>query len=93
MKYKAYKRLVVKHTESPKFSAGGIALPDNQNKPNHERGVIVSGYLYHDGRDEMIAEEGDTILFNRVGTPNENGFYFVDEASVLAILAEDDKVG
>lgn len=83
MKYRAFKRIIVEIPAEPEEvrSAGGIFLPQDRQKSNLIQGKVVDAVVQEGG-----PKAGDIILFNRAGALMQDGFAFLTEDQVLAIV-------
>jgi len=84
-------RVLVKYSEEPEKSAGGLYIPDTA-KEKPQRGEIVavgSGKITDDGKvQKMEVKVGDIVLFEKYSGSKIN----IDETEYL-ILREDDILG
>ena len=84
-------RVVVKYSEEPEKSAGGIYIPDTA-KEKPQRGEIVavgSGKITDDGKvQKMEVKVGDIVLFEKYSGSKIN----IDDTEYL-IIREDDILG
>lgn len=78
--------IVVKKTEPPKESPGGIVLPDNVQMPNADKLAVVT----HVGEDVKCVSVGDSVIFSRqfvdVVVIGKETYAFCTEKHILAIL-------
>jgi len=84
-------RVLVKYSEEPEKSAGGIYIPDTA-KEKPQRGEIVavgSGKITEDGKvQKMEVKVGDIVLFEKYSGSKIN----IDDTEYL-IIKEDDILG
>ncbi|HBH60202.1 MAG TPA: co-chaperone GroES [Nitrospiraceae bacterium] len=84
-------RVLVKYSEEPEKSAGGLYIPDTA-KEKPQRGEIVavgSGKITDDGKvQKMEVKVGDIVLFEKYSGSKIN----IDEKEYL-IIREDDILG
>jgi len=84
-------RVVVKYSDEPEKSAGGIFIPDTA-KEKPQRGEIVavgSGKITDDGKvQKMEVKVGDIVLFEKYSGSKIN----IDDTEYL-IIREDDILG
>ncbi|MEW6601186.1 MAG: co-chaperone GroES [Nitrospirota bacterium] len=84
-------RVLVKYSEEPEKSAGGLFIPDTA-KEKPQKGEIVavgSGKITDDGKvQKMEVKVGDIVLFEKYSGSKIN----IDETEYL-ILREDDILG
>ena len=84
-------RVVVKYSEEPEKSSGGIIIPDTA-KEKPQRGEIVavgSGKITDDGKlQKMEVKAGDIVLFEKYSGSKIN----IDDVEYL-IIREDDILG
>jgi chaperonin GroES len=84
-------RVVVKYSEEPEKSAGGIYIPDTA-KEKPQRGEIVAvgtGKVTDDGKlQKMEVKIGDIVLFEKYSGSKIN----IDDTEYL-IIREDDILG
>ena len=84
-------RIVVKYSEEPEKSAGGIYIPDTA-KEKPQRGEIVAvgtGKVTDDGKlQKMEVKIGDIVLFEKYSGSKIN----IDDTEYL-IIREDDILG
>ncbi|RJR21390.1 MAG: co-chaperone GroES [Nitrospiraceae bacterium] len=84
-------RVLVKYSEEPEKSAGGLYIPDTA-KEKPQKGEIVavgSGKITDDGKvQKMEVKVGDIVLFEKYSGSKIN----IDETEYL-ILREDDILG
>jgi len=92
MKFKPLKdRVLVKYSDEPEKSAGGIYIPDTA-KEKPQRGEVIAvgpGKVTDDGKvQKMEVKVGDTILFEKYSGSKIN----IDNTEYL-IIREDDILG
>jgi chaperonin GroES len=84
-------RVVVKYSDEPEKSAGGIYIPDTA-KEKPQKGEVVSvgtGKVTDDGKTQpMVVKVGDTVLFEKYAGSKIN----IDDTEYL-IIREDDILG
>lgn len=84
-------RVLVKYSEEPEKSAGGIYIPDSA-KEKPQRGEVVavgSGKVTDDGKlQKMEVKVGDIVLFEKYSGSKIN----IDDTEYL-IIREDDILG
>ena len=84
-------RVVVKYTEEPEKSSGGIYIPDTA-KEKPQKGEIVAvgtGKVTDDGKvQKMEVKVGDIVLFEKYSGSKIN----IDDTEYL-IIREDDILG
>jgi chaperonin GroES len=84
-------RVLVKYSEEPEKSAGGIIIPDSA-KEKPQRGEVVavgSGKVTDDGKlQQMEVKVGDIVLFEKYSGSKIN----IDDTEYL-IIREDDILG
>jgi chaperonin GroES len=84
-------RVLVKYSEEPEKSAGGLYIPDTA-KEKPQRGEIVavgSGKVTEDGKvQKMEVKVGDVVLFEKYSGSKIN----IDDTEYL-IIKEDDILG
>jgi chaperonin GroES len=84
-------RVLVKYSEEPEKSTGGIYIPDTA-KEKPQRGEIVavgSGKITDDGKvQKMEVKVGDIVLFEKYSGSKIN----IDDTEYL-IIKEDDILG
>ena len=84
-------RVLVKYSEEPEKSAGGIYIPDSA-KEKPQRGEIVAvgtGKVTDDGKlQKMEVKIGDIVLFEKYSGSKIN----IDDTEYL-IIREDDILG
>jgi chaperonin GroES len=92
MNFKPLKdRVLVKYSEEPEKSSGGIYIPDTA-KEKPQRGEVVavgSGKITDDGKlQKMEIKVGDVVLFEKYSGSKIN----IDDTEYL-IIREDDVLG
>ncbi len=92
MKFKPLKdRVLVKYSDEPEKSAGGIYIPDTA-KEKPQKGEIIAvgpGKVTEDGKlQKMEVKVGDTVLFEKYSGSKIN----IDDTEYL-IIREDDILG
>jgi chaperonin GroES len=92
MKFKPLKdRVLVKYSDEPEKSAGGIYIPDTA-KEKPQRGEVIAvgpGRITDDGKVQKIeVKVGDTVLFEKYSGSKIN----IDNSEYL-IIREDDILG
>ncbi len=92
MNFKPLKdRLLVKYSEEPEKSAGGLYIPDSA-KEKPQKGEVVSagaGRITDDGKlQAMEVKVGDVVLFEKYAGSKIN----IDSTEYL-IIREDDVLG
>lgn len=92
MKFKPLKdRILVKYSEEPEKSSGGIYIPDTA-KEKPQKGEVVAvgaGKVTDDGKlQKMEIKVGDTVLFEKYSGSKIN----IDDTEYL-IIREDDVLG
>ena len=84
-------RVLIKYSEEPEKSAGGLFIPDTA-KEKPQRGEIVavgSGKITDDGKvQKMEVKVGDIVLFEKYSGSKIN----IDDTEYL-IIKEDDILG
>lgn len=84
-------RVLVKYSEEPEKSAGGIYIPDSA-KEKPQRGEVVAvgtGKVTDDGKlQKMEVKVGDIVLFEKYSGSKIN----IDDTEYL-IIREDDILG
>lgn len=84
-------RVLVKYSEEPEKSAGGIFIPDSA-KEKPQRGEVVAvgtGKVTDDGKlQKMEVKVGDIVLFEKYSGSKIN----IDDTEYL-IIREDDILG
>lgn len=84
-------RVVVKYTDEPEKSSGGIYIPDTA-KEKPQKGEVVAvgtGKVTDDGKvQKMEVKVGDIVLFEKYSGSKIN----IDETEYL-IIREDDILG
>ncbi|RJQ16405.1 MAG: co-chaperone GroES [Nitrospiraceae bacterium] len=92
MKFRPLKdRVLVKYSEEPEKSSGGIYIPDSaKEKPQKGEVIAVgSGKVTEDGKlQKMEIKVGDVVLFEKYSGSKIN----IDNEEVL-IIKEDDILG
>ena len=92
MKFKPLKdRILVKYSDEPEKSAGGLYIPDSaKEKPQKGEVIAVgSGKITDDGKvQKMEIKVGDNVLFEKYSGSKIN----IDETEYL-IIREDDVLG
>ena len=92
MKFKPLKdRILVKYSDEPEKSAGGLYIPDTaKEKPQKGEVIAVgSGKITDDGKlQKMEIKVGDKVLFEKYSGSKIN----IDETEYL-IIREDDVLG
>ena len=92
MKFKPLKdRILVKYSDEPEKSAGGLYIPDTaKEKPQKGEVIAVgSGKITDDGKvQKMEIKVGDNVLFEKYSGSKIN----IDETEYL-IIREDDVLG
>lgn len=92
MKFKPLKdRLLVKYSEEPEKSSGGLYIPDTA-KEKPQRGEVIAvgpGKITDDGKlQKMEIKAGDIVLFEKYSGSKIN----IDNTEYL-IIREDDVLG
>jgi chaperonin GroES len=92
MKFKPLKdRVLVKYSDEPEKSAGGIYIPDTA-KEKPQKGEVIAvgpGKVTDDGKvQKMEVKVGDTVLFEKYSGSKIN----IDNTEYL-IIREDDILG
>jgi len=92
MKFKPLKdRLLVKYSEEPEKSSGGLYIPDSA-KEKPQKGEVVAagpGKITDDGKlQKMEIKVGDVVLFEKYSGSKIN----IDNEEFL-IIKEDDVLG
>jgi len=92
MKFKPLKdRVLVKYSDEPEKSAGGIYIPDTA-KEKPQKGEVIAvgpGKVTDDGKvQKMEVKVGDTVLFEKYSGSKIN----IDNIEYL-IIREDDILG
>ena len=92
MKFKPLKdRILVKYSDEPEKSAGGLYIPDTEKEKPQKGEVIAvgSGKITDDGKlQKMEIKVGDNVLFEKYSGSKIN----IDETEYL-IIREDDVLG
>jgi len=92
MKFKPLKdRILVKYSDEPEKSAGGLYIPDTA-KEKPQKGEVIAvgtGKITDDGKlQKMEIKVGDKVLFEKYSGSKIN----IDEMEYL-IIREDDVLG
>jgi chaperonin GroES len=92
MKFKPLKdRILVKYSDEPEKSAGGLYIPDSA-KEKPQKGEVIAvgaGKITDDGKlQKMEIKVGDKVLFEKYSGSKIN----IDETEHL-IIREDDVLG
>jgi len=92
MKFKPLKdRILVKYSDEPEKSAGGLYIPDTA-KEKPQKGEVIAvgaGKITDDGKlQKMEIKVGDNVLFEKYSGSKIN----IDETEYL-IIREDDVLG
>ena len=92
MKFKPLKdRILVKYSDEPEKSAGGLYIPDTA-KEKPQKGEVIAvgtGKITDDGKlQKMEIKVGDNVLFEKYSGSKIN----IDETDYL-IIREDDVLG
>ena len=92
MKFKPLKdRILVKYSDEPEKSAGGLYIPDSA-KEKPQKGEVIAvgaGKITDDGKlQKMEIKVGDKVLFEKYSGSKIN----IDEMEYL-IIREDDVLG
>ena len=92
MKFKPLKdRILVKYSDEPEKSAGGLYIPDSA-KEKPQKGEVIAvgaGKITDDGKlQKMEIKVGDKVLFEKYSGSKIN----IDETEYL-IIREDDVLG
>lgn len=92
MKFKPLKdRILVKYSDEPEKSAGGLYIPDTA-KEKPQKGEVIAvgaGKITDDGKlQKMEIKVGDKVLFEKYSGSKIN----IDETEYL-IIREDDVLG
>jgi chaperonin GroES len=92
MNFKPLKdRILVKYSDEPEKSAGGLYIPDSA-KEKPQKGEVISvgtGKITDDGKlQKMEIKVGDKVLFEKYSGSKIN----IDETEYL-IIREDDVLG
>ncbi len=92
MKFKPLKdRILVKYSDEPEKSAGGLYIPDTaKEKPQKGEVIAVgSGKITDDGKvQKMEIKVGDNVLFEKY-----SGSKIVIDDTEYLIIREDDVLG
>ncbi len=92
MKFKPLKdRILVKYSEEPEKSAGGLYIPDTAKEKPQKGEVIAAGpgKVTDDGKlQKMEIKVGDVVLFEKYSGSKIN----IDDVEYL-IIREDDVLG
>jgi len=92
MKFKPLRdRLLVKYSEEPEKSAGGLYIPDTAKEKPQKGEVIAAGpgRVTDDGKlQKMEIKTGDVVLFEKYSGSKIN----IDDVEYL-IIKEDDILG
>ncbi len=87
-------RLLVKPTEEPQKTKGGLYIPDTAEKEKPQEGEVVAlgtGKINEDGKVlPFSVEVGDKVLFKKYAPDeieiNEEKYLVLNEDDVLAVL-------
>lgn len=82
-------RILIEQEQADEVSAGGIALPGNDDKPMRGLVIAVGPGMYHNGaRRECSAGVGDRVLFGKYsGSPVEI------EGKKYIVMRDEDLIG